>query len=333
MTIFRTILVTGGAGYIGSHTIKVLQQQGYSIIVIDNLSNGHLDSIPPGIPFIQGDFGDPALLDRVFKKNAIAAVMHFAGSIEAGESMRDPAKYFSNNTANTLRLLEAMKAYGVNNIIFSSTAAVYGEPQYTPIDEQHQKQPTNYYGLSKLMIEQILEAFDCAYGIKSVSLRYFNAAGAHESGALGEDHNPETHIIPLLVKTALGVNKKCSIFGTDYPTKDGTCIRDFIHVMDLAEAHVLSLKYLQQEKKSEQFNIGSETGCSVREIVRSVQEITGRKISVQEEPRRAGDPAVLIASSKKIKTMLGWQPKRDLHTILTTALQWHQKRHGQSLKE
>ena len=347
MTNTKTILVTGGAGYIGSHTVRVLLQQGYSVIVLDNLSTGHRDSIPednPLIHFIQGNLEDPATLNKIFQKNEIDTVMHFAGSIEAGESMQNPAKYFSNNTVNTLRLLEAMKAHNVKKIIFSSTAAVYGEPQYTPIDEQHQKQPTNYYGLSKLMIEQILEAFDHAYGVKSVSLRYFNAAGADEHGLLGEDHNPETHLIPLLIKTVFHANqsrgsqnnssknfaenKKFSIFGTDYPTKDGTCIRDFIHVMDLAEAHVLALKYLQQGGKSEQFNVGSETGYSVKEIIRSVEEITGEKIPLQEEPRRAGDPAVLIASSKKIKTMLVWHPQQDLHQILRSALQWHRKRHG-----
>jgi UDP-glucose 4-epimerase len=322
----QSILVTGGAGYIGCHTVKFLQQKGYEIIVLDNLVYGHRNIVEDvlKVKLIVGDLGDRSLLDEIFRTYSIAGVIHFAAYAYVGESVQDPAKYYRNNVASTLTLLEAMCNAQVKKIVFSSTCATYGVPEILPIPENHPQNPINPYGKTKLMIEQMLKDFDPAYGLKSVCFRYFNAAGADPEGLLGENHNPETHLIPLVLYAASGKRDHISIFGTDYPTDDGTCIRDYIHVQDLAEAHYLGLEYLLNGGESDVFNLGNGNGFSVREVIETAKKVTGREIRVKESERRPGDPPVLVGSSEKARKKLGWNPQYpDLETIITHAWRWH----------
>lgn len=325
-----TILVTGGAGYIGSHAVLALQKAGYGVIVLDNLVYGHPDIADAlKVELVIGDTNDRALLDDLFATRNIAAVIHFAAYAYVGESVSDPAKYYRNNVVGTLTLLEAMVAANVKKFVFSSTCATYGVPIAVPIAEDHPQAPINPYGATKLMVERILADFDAAHEFKSVCFRYFNAAGADPDGLLGEDHNPETHLIPLVLQTALGIRDSIAVFGTDYPTPDGTCIRDYIHVTDLATAHVLGLEYLLQENTSNIFNLGNGGGFSVKEVIEAAREVTGKEISVVECDRRPGDPPALVGSSEKAQRVLGWRSQyADIHQILTHAWSWHQKRHG-----
>ena len=327
----QTILVTGGAGYIGSHAVLALQAKGYNVIILDNLVYGHQDIVETRLQaeLIIGDTRDRALLDQLFSTRAITAVMHFAAYAYVGESVSNPAKYYQNNVAGTLTLLEAMQEAGIDQFVFSSTCATYGIPETVPIPETHPQHPINPYGASKLMVEQILGDFDTAYQMKSVIFRYFNAAGADPQGRTGEDHNPETHLIPLILLTALGKRKAIKIFGTDYPTRDGTCIRDYIHVADLAQAHVLGLEYLLKGGCSEVFNLGNGNGFTVREMIHAAQGITQKDFPVEETDRRPGDPAMLVGSSEKARRILQWEPQyADLDQIIGHAWQWHQKRHA-----
>lgn len=322
----KTILIVGGAGYIGSHMVWYLSQLDREIVVLDNLSSGHEDAVLHG-KFIEGDLSNPKLLDEIFKTHEFEAVIHFASSIQVGESVVDPRKYYRNNLANGLNLLDAMVNHGVSNLIFSSTAAIFGNPDYTPIDEDHPKFPINPYGHTKLMFEQILADYDHAYGIKSVCLRYFNAAGCHPDGILGERHDPETHLIPLVLETVSGHRKKITVFGEDYDTPDGTCVRDYVHVLDLAEAHWLALKHLAAGGKSEQYNLGNGDGYSVSEVIRTVEQVTSASVTVDRGARRPGDPAILVANSKKIRDDLGWSPKYpELESIVRHAWCWHSKK-------
>lgn len=325
-----TILVTGGAGYIGSHTVLALKQAGFDVIILDNLVYGHRDLVEKvlQVELVVGDTGDRPLLDDLFKTRDVAAVMHFSAYAYVGESVSDPAKYYRNNVLGTLTLLEAMLAASVKNFVFSSTCATYGVPEVVPIPEDHPQNPINPYGATKLMVERILSDFDVAYGFKSVRFRYFNAAGADPNGRLGEDHNPETHLIPLVLQTALGKRESISVFGTDYPTPDGTCIRDYIHVSDLADAHVLGLEYLLKGGDSEVFNLGNGNGFSVQQVIETAIQVTGRDIKVVKCDRRPGDPPILVGSSDKAKKTLGWSPNYpDLSKIVSHAWQWHQRRH------
>ncbi len=325
------ILVTGGAGYIGSHTVLALKRAGYQVVILDNLVYGHRDLVEQvlQVELVVGDTNDRTLLDKLFTTQQFAAVMHFSAYAYVGESVSDPAKYYRNNVTGTLTLLEAMEAVSIKNFVFSSTCATYGVPTEVPIPEDHPQNPINPYGATKLMVERILTDFDVAYKLKSVRFRYFNAAGADPSGNLGEDHNPETHLIPLVLQTALGKRESVSIFGTDYPTPDGTCIRDYIHVSDLADAHVLGLEYLLKGSDSTVFNLGNGNGFSVREVIDTAKKITGKEIKVVECDRRPGDPPALIGSGDKARQILGWEPKyADLENILTHAWAWHQKRHS-----
>lgn len=326
-----TILVTGGAGYIGSHAVLALQRAGYQVIVLDNLSYGHPELVKDvlKVELIVGDTSDRILLDQLFATRNIAAVMHFAAYIAVGESVSEPAQYYRNNVVGTLTLLEAMIAAQVQHFVFSSTCAIYGMPKEIPMTEKHPHNPLSPYAASKEMVEQILADFDGAYGLKSVAFRYFNASGADPSGLLGEDHHPETHLIPLALLTALKRREFLSIFGTDYPTTDGTAIRDYIHVSDLADAHVLGLEYLLKGGKSEVFNLGNGNGFSVREVIETARKVTNKEIIVKESDRRAGDASILVGSSKKAQKILGWNPQySDLSTIISHAWKWHQKRHG-----
>jgi UDP-glucose 4-epimerase len=328
--VSQTILVTGGAGYIGSHAVLALQQAGYEVIVLDNLSYGHRELVEQvlKVKLIVGDTSDRALLDQLFATHNIAAVMHFAAYIAVGESVVEPAKYYRNNVIGTLTLLEAMLNASINKFIFSSTCALYGEPKTVPIPEDHPFNPISPYATSKLMVEQMLSDFDVAYNLKSVRFRYFNAAGADPNGLLGEDHSPETHLIPLVLLTALGKRDSVSIFGTDYDTRDGTCIRDYIHVTDLAQAHVLGLDYLLKGGESQVFNLGNGNGFSVREVIETAKQVTGKEIKIVESDRRPGDPPILVGSSDKARTILGWNPKYpEVNEIITHAWQWHQQRH------
>jgi UDP-glucose 4-epimerase len=325
-----TILVTGGAGYIGSHTVLALKRAGYEVVILDNLVYGHRDLVEQvlQVELVVGDTGDRPLLDNLFASHDIDAVMHFSAYAYVGESVADPAKYYRNNVIGTLTLLEAMLAASVKKFVFSSTCATYGVPSIVPITEDHPQDPINPYGATKLMVERILSDFAEPYNFKSVRFRYFNAAGADASGLLGEDHNPETHLIPLVLLAALGKRESISIFGTDYPTPDGTCVRDYIHVSDLADAHVLGLEYLLKGGDSEVFNLGNGNGFSVREVIETAKQVTGREIPVVECLRRPGDPPALIGSGEKASKILGWQPQySSLKDILTHAWQWHQKRH------
>jgi UDP-glucose 4-epimerase len=326
-----TILVTGGAGYIGSHAVLALRDAGYEVVILDNLVYGHRELVEKvlKVELIQGDTGDRALLDQLFKTREFAAVMHFAAYAYVGESVSQPAKYYRNNVVGTLTLLEAMCEAGIKNFVFSSTCATYGVPQQIPISENQPQQPINPYGMSKLMVEKILSDFEHAYGLRSVRFRYFNAAGADPQGRLGEDHEPETHIIPLVLLTAMGKRESISVFGTDYDTPDGTCIRDYIHVTDLAQAHILGLEHLLKGGSSEVFNLGNGQGFSIQQVIEAARVVTGRPIPVTLADRRPGDPPILVGSGEKAKRLLGWQPQyADLETILEHAWQWHQKRHG-----
>ncbi len=318
-------LITGGAGYIGSHTVKYFLKQNEEVIVVDNLQSGHKNSICID-NFYHVDVRDKESLNEVFKKHKIDAVIHFAANSLVGESMEKPYEYYHNNVYGMMCLLDVMRRNNVNKIVFSSTAAVYGEPKNIPIIEEDETNPTNTYGETKLAMEKMMKWFEMAYDIKYVSLRYFNAAGAHESGTIGEAHNPETHLIPLILQVPLGKREKIFIFGDNYPTKDGTCIRDYIHVMDLASAHYLALQYLREGNKSNIFNLGSGSGYSVKEVIETARKVTGHAIPAEVRERRAGDPAVLVASSNKAKSILGWQPKfNSLDKIITDAWNWHWK--------
>jgi UDP-glucose 4-epimerase len=319
------ILIVGGAGYIGSHINKELNKQGCKTVVFDSLIKGHKEAVKWG-DFFQGDLGNIEDIRGVFKKYPIKAVLHFAAFIEVGESVKDPQKYYKNNVANTLNLFQVMVENDVKKIIFSSTAATFGNPQYSPIDEKHPQNPINPYGQAKLMVEKILADYDLAYGLKYVALRYFNACGADLDGEIGENHSPESHLIPLILDAALGKREDIKIFGTDYSTVDGTCIRDYIHVNDLAQAHILALKKLMAGDESDCFNLGNGSGFSVKQVIEVAKKVTGVDFKVTEVERRAGDPPELIADSKKAREILKWEPKYfDLETIISSAWNWHKQ--------
>ena len=323
----KNILVAGGAGYIGSHMVALLVEQQYNVIVVDNLCTGHQQAVK-GATLLQGDLRDGGFLDRVFTEHQIDGVINFAAFSLVGESVTDPLKYYGNNVAGSQSMLTAMRDHGVKKIVFSSTAATYGEPEKQPIEETDRTDPTNPYGASKLAIEGMLKWCDAAHGIKYAALRYFNAAGSNTEAGIGEDHSPESHLIPLVMKTALGQRSHIGIFGDDYPTADGTCVRDYIHVRDLVQAHLLALEHLDRGGDSGVFNLGSGTGFSVKEIVDTARRITGRDIPAKIEPRRAGDPSVLIASNEKAARVLGWKPVRGLDDIIADAWAWHSSHPG-----
>lgn len=327
----QTILVTGGAGYIGSHAVLALQKAGYRVVILDNLVYGHQDIVETVLKteLIIGDTNDRALLDKVFSTHNIDAVMHFAAYAYVGESVSDPGKYYRNNVTGTLTLLDAMVSAGIKKFVFSSTCATYGVPKAVPIVEDHPQDPINPYGATKLMVERMLADFDQAHDFKAVCFRYFNAAGADPEGRLGEDHNPETHLIPLVLQTALGKRESISIFGTDYPTPDQTCVRDYIHVSDLADAHVLGLEYLFKGGDSTKFNLGNGSGFSVKEVIEAARAVTGHPIPAVECDRRPGDPPSLVGSAEKARSILGWNPQySEIEPIIQHAWAWHQKRHG-----
>jgi len=316
------ILVVGGAGYIGSHMVKQLALSGHDVITLDNLSYGYKDAVKYG-EFIEGDLGDNTVLDAIFESGNIDAVMHFAGFIQVGESVVKPSMYYHNNVVNTHILLDAMLRHNIKNFIFSSTAAIFGEPDYTPIDEVHNKKPINPYGHSKLMIEQVLDDYDKAYDFRSTCFRYFNAAGADPDGELGERHVPETHLIPLILQAASGRRDDIKIFGDDYATDDGTCVRDYIHINDLCEAHSLGLQHMIKNNRSARFNLGNGKGFSVKEVIDVAKKVSGNNFKVTIEPRRDGDPAVLVADSTLANKELNWQPKfAELEDIVRTAWNW-----------
>jgi UDP-glucose 4-epimerase len=320
------ILVVGGAGYIGSHMVKMLLAKGNDVMTLDNLSSGHRDAVLGGA-FIEGDLADVECLDQVFRQHQPEAVMHFASYIQVGESVRKPDIYYRNNVVNTLNLLDAMMNFNVKKFIFSSTAAVFGEPDYLPIDEAHGNAPLNPYGRSKWMIEQILGDYDKAFDFHSVCLRYFNAAGADPDGQLGERHEPETHLIPLILQAASGQRDNIQVFGRDYDTPDGTCIRDYIHIVDLCSAHLAALEYLNQGGVSDRFNLGNGSGFSVQEVIDAVQKVSGKTVTVLNGPRREGDPARLVADSKRARKVLAWEPIYiSLETIVLHAWQWESKK-------
>jgi UDP-glucose 4-epimerase len=326
-----TILVTGGAGYIGAHAVLALKQAGYEVVIFDNLEYGHRELVDRvlDVELFVGDTRDREALDRVFSTHKIDAVMHFAAYIAVGESVQEPGMYYTNNVVGTLNLLEAMRSANINKFVFSSTCAVYGIPETTPIVEDCPFAPISPYATSKLMVENILSDFDTAYGFKSVRFRYFNASGADPSGRLGEDHSPETHLIPLILFAAMGKREHISVYGTDYPTPDGTCIRDYIHVQDLANAHVLGLNLLLAGGDSQVFNLGNGNGYSVQEVIETAREVTGKEIKVVFGDRRAGDPSILVGSSERARQVLGWKPEYpQLKDIIAHAWQWHQVRHG-----
>lgn len=319
------ILITGGAGYIGSHTVRYFLDQAEDVVIVDNLQSGHKELVQTD-KFYNIDIRDKEDLDKVFKENDIRGVIHFAANSLVGESMTKPYEYYHNNVYGMLCLLDVMRNNGVKNIVFSSTAATYGEPKNIPILEEDETNPTNTYGETKLAMEKMMKRFDTAYGIKYVSLRYFNAAGAHESSNIGEMHDPETHLIPLILQVPLARRERIGIFGDDYPTEDGTCIRDYIHVMDLASAHYLALNYLLNGGRSEIFNLGNGNGYSVKEVIETARRVTSHPIPIEVSPRRDGDPAVLVASSKKARDILNWNPKYDsLEKIILDAWNWHNK--------
>ncbi|WP_368487442.1 UDP-glucose 4-epimerase GalE [Clostridium sp. BJN0013] len=318
-----SILVCGGAGYIGSHMVVELLERGKEIVVLDNFEKGHKPAVLGG-KIYYGDLRDESAVDKVFKENKIESVIDFAAYSLVGESVSEPLKYFENNVGGTLNLLKSMRKYEVKYIVFSSTAATYGEPKNIPIFEDDSTYPTNPYGESKLTVEKLLKWSDRAYGIKYAALRYFNAAGAHISGLIGEDHDPETHLIPIILQVALKKRDKIFIFGDNYNTKDGTCVRDYVHVMDLANAHLLALDKIIEDEESKIYNLGNGRGFSVKEVIEASREVTGQKIKAEIAPRREGDPAVLIASSKKAEEELHWKPKyNSLETIIETAWKWH----------
>ena len=316
------ILVIGGAGYIGSHTVNLLKKDGYNPVIFDNLSKGHKEvGDILGVKLINGDLGDKEKLKQVFSEEKIDVVMHFAAFIEVGESVILPAKYY-NNVSRVLELLDAMVESNVKHFVFSSTAATFGEPQSPKISETHPQNPINPYGRSKLMVEEILKDYDHAYGLKSTVLRYFNASGSDENGLIGESHDPESHLIPLILQAANGRRKSIKIFGTDYDTKDGTCVRDFVHVYDLAKAHILGMEKMKKENVSLNYNLGSGEGFTVKEIIEKVKDITKVDFTVESEEPRAGDPAVLVADSEKAAKELGWKPEYDLDSIISSAWKW-----------
>lgn len=324
----ETILVVGGAGYIGSHMVKQLRAAGLHAVVADDLSSGRRDAVL-GAPLQAGDIGDARFVDALLEAVKPAAVMHFASFIQVGESVSDPAKYYRNNVAATQTLLDGMRAHGIDKFIFSSTAAIFGDPQYVPIDEAHPKAPINPYGRSKWFVEQMLEDFDRAYGLKSVCLRYFNAAGADAEGELGECHEPETHLIPLVLQVAAGRRPHITVYGEDYATADGTCIRDYIHVEDLADAHLLALRQLLAGGDSARYNLGNGNGYSVREVIEAVRRVTGHPIPVVMGARRAGDPPSLVADARAARAALGWQPRHaELDAIVAHAWAWERKHGG-----
>ena len=324
-----SILIVGGAGYIGSHTAKLVAASGRRPVVFDNLVYGHREAVKWG-PLVEGDLADPAAIRRALSENEVEAVIHFAAYAYVGESMTDPGKYFRNNVAGTINLLDAMVAAGVRDLVFSSTCATYGEPREIPISESHPQDPVNAYGETKLTVERMLRWYGQAHGLRYAALRYFNAAGADPDDDIGEDHSPETHLIPLAIAAAHGRGEPLSIFGTDYPTPDGTAVRDYIHVLDLGEAHLLALAALAQRETSTgkatglHLNLGTGRGSSVREVITAVEKATGRKVPVREVGRRAGDPPVLVADARQARTQLGWKPRYpELDTIVAHAARWH----------
>ena len=321
------ILVTGGAGYIGSHLVLALLEQGEKVLVYDNLSTGHIETIEKlkqygDLVFYQGDLNNYAYLNDVLSQNKIDAVVHFAAFSQVGESVVNPSKYYENNVVGTINLLKAMLNNDIKKIVFSSTAATYGEPVYTPIDEKHIQNPINPYGQTKLMIEHIMDDYNRAYGLKSVRLRYFNVAGADSKSRIGEWHEPETHLIPNILKSTFADGKTFQMFGDDYETKDGTCVRDYINVEDLANAHILALNYLNNGGETNYFNLGTNEGNTVKEVFSMCEKVTGKKIPVETKPRRAGDPAVLVADNTKAKEVLGWTPNKTLEDSIKTAYEW-----------
>ncbi len=316
------ILVTGGAGYIGSCTVKDLHERGENPVVIDNLVYGHRQAIDDSIPFFEGNIGDKNLIKQILSEYQIEAAMHFSAFAYVGESVENPRKYYENNFVQTLKLLDSLLENDIKKFIFSSTCATYGEPQYVPIDETHPQNPVNPYGMTKFMVENLLKDYDSAYDLKFVSLRYFNACGA--SGDCGEDHDPETHLIPLILQTALGKRDSISIFGDDYPTEDGTAVRDYIHISDLSYAHLLALEHLRKGKNSKFINLGNGKGFSVKEVIEAARKVTGKEIKSQIAPRRAGDPSHLVGNAEKAREVLGWQPNfPDIERIIETAWAWH----------
>jgi len=318
-----SVLITGGAGYVGSHALRELRAKGYDCIVLDNLSRGHR-RLAQDARLTLGDIGDRKLVAGLLREAKVSAVMHFAAYAYVGESVTRPLEYYRNNVAQTLGLLECMVEAGVKKFVFSSTCATYGVPEVVPITEEHPQRPINPYGASKLMVERILRDFESAYGLRSVVLRYFNAAGADPSGLIGEMHDPETHLIPLVLQVAAGERRAIEVFGTDYDTPDGTCIRDYVHVTDLAQAHVLGLRHLEAGGASEAFNLGNGNGFSVKEVIRAAERVTARRIAYDTAPRRAGDPAALVGSAAKARRILGWTPQYvELETIIETAWRWH----------
>ena len=327
------ILVCGGAGYIGSHVVRALLDKQYEVVVLDNLSTGHREAVPKNVALESGDIRDTQFLADVFKSHDIGCVMHFCANSLVGESMEKPLMYYDNNVYGTLCLLKAMVEYDVKKFVFSSTAAVYGEPEELPITEKTAKKPTNTYGETKLAVEKMLPWMEKAHGVKHMIFRYFNASGAHPSGEIGEDHNPESHLIPLVLKTAQGVREKIAVFGEDYDTPDGSCIRDYIHVMDIASAHILGMEKLIAGGESDVFNLGNGNGFSVKEVIEHAKGITKKRILVEMADRRSGDPGVLVASSQKAQSQLGWSPKNsELDYIIKTAWDWHQA-HPQGYEE
>lgn len=317
------ILVTGGTGYIGSVTVEMLRAQGRQVVVLDNLAYGHKQALFDETPFYEGGIGDTELVKEIVARHDVKACVHFAAFAYVGESVEKPALYYENNVAQGMRLLDALIASNVKRVVFSSTCATYGEPQFIPLTEEHPQQPTNPYGASKLFMERIMKDYDHAYGLRFVALRYFNAAGATEK--CGEDHSPETHLIPLVLSAAQGKRPHISVFGDDYPTPDGTCLRDYIHVADLADAHLAALDYLEKGGESTAINLGNGQGYSVLEVIEAAREVTGCKIEVKIEPRRAGDPSRLIADATKAREVLGWQPRYpSLKEIIGTAWKWHE---------
>lgn len=317
------ILVTGGAGYIGSIAVEDLREQGESVVVLDNLVYGHRQAVAADIPFYEGEIGDKNLVKKIISEHDIEACMHFSAFAYVGESVEKPNIYYENNFVQTLRLLDVLITHNVNKFVFSSTCATYGEPNYVPIDEQHPQSPTNPYGWSKFMVERALMDYDLAYNLKYVALRYFNACGA--SAKCGEHHDPETHLIPLVLFAAQGKRDEISIFGDDYPTPDGTAVRDYIHIADLSQAHLLALKHLRKGENSEFINLGNGNGYSVKEVIETARKITGKNIETRIAPRRAGDPSKLVADAKKAREILDWDPQYpDLESIIESAWQWHQ---------
>ncbi|MGE5429654.1 MAG: UDP-glucose 4-epimerase GalE [Syntrophomonadaceae bacterium] len=318
------VLVTGGAGYIGSHVVRMLLKQGHSVVIIDNLSRGHIEAVPEGVKFEKADLLDFEALNAAIGRHKIDAVIHFAAFAYVGESVDNPGLYYVNNVTGSINLIRALNENNVKKIVFSSTCSLYGNPEHVPISEKEKLNPINPYAKTKYFIEQVLSDFDTSFGMKYAALRYFNAAGADFDGVIGESHEPEPHLIPIVLQAALGKREKVMIFGGDYPTEDGTCIRDYIHVYDLAEAHIKALEYLNNGSESTIINLGTGTGYSVKEIIDSARRITGREIKAVTTERRAGDPAILIADNKKAREVLGWIPKYGLDDIIKSAWQWHQ---------